>query len=75
MSTSLALMELTEEITTALDDKKKVTVGVCIDLKKAFDTINHNLLLKKLAHYWVRGVANNWLASYLSNRKQYVSID
>ena len=49
MSTSLALMELTEEITTALDDKK-VTAGVFIDLKKAFDTINHNLLLKKLAH-------------------------
>ena len=74
MSTSLALMELTEEITTALDDKK-VTAGVFIDLKKAFDTINHNLLLKKLAHYGVRGVANKWLASYLSNRKQYVSID
>ena len=54
---------------------KKVTVGVFIDLKKAFDTINHNLLLKKLAHYGVRGVANHWLASYLSNRKQYVSID
>ena len=50
-------------------------MGVFIDLKKAFDTINHNLLLKKLAHYGVRGVANYWLASYLSNRKQYVSID
>ena len=41
MSTSLALMEPTEEITTTLDDKK-VTAGVFIDLKKAFDTINHN---------------------------------
>ena len=53
-------------------DDKKVTVGVFIHLKKAFDTINHNLLLKKLAHYGVRGVANKWLASYLSNRKPYV---
>ena len=51
MSTSLALMELTEEITTALDDKK-VTVCVFIDLKKAFDTINHNLLLKKAGTLW-----------------------
>ena len=38
-------------------------------------SFNHNLLLKKLAHYGVRGVANNWLASHLSNRKHYVSID
>ena len=73
MSTSLALMELTEETTTALDDKK-VTVCVFIDLKNVFYTINHNLLLKKLPHYGVRCVANKWLASYLSNRKQYVSI-
>ena len=51
MSTSLALMKLTEEITTALDDKK-VTVGVFIDLKKGFDTINHNLLLKKAGTVW-----------------------
>ena len=65
MSTSLALMELTEEITTALDDKK-VTVGVLINLTKTLDTINHDLLLKKLVHYGVRGVANKWLASYLS---------
>ena len=45
MSTSLALLELTEEITSALDHKKS-TIGVFIDLKKAFDTINHGILLK-----------------------------
>ena len=73
MSTSLALLELTEEITSALD-KKKSTIGVFIDLKKAFDTIDHTLLLAKLRHYGVRGVANDWLSSYLENRMQYVSV-
>ena len=67
MSPSLALLELTEEITSALD-KKKSTIGVFIDLKKAFDTIDHTLLLEKLRHYGVRGVANDWLSSYLENR-------
>ena len=74
MSTSLALLELTEEITSALD-KKKSTIGVFIDLKKAFDTIDHTLLLPKLRHYGVRGVANDWRSSYLENRMQYVSFD
>ena len=71
MSTSLALLELTEEITSALD--KKSTIGVFIDLKKAFDTIDHTLLLEKLRQYGVRGVANDWLSSYMENRLQYVS--
>ena len=56
-------------------DKKKSTIGVFIDLKKAFDTIDHTLLLAKLRHYGVRGVANDWLSSYLENRMQYVSFD
>ena len=46
-----------------------------IDLKKAFDTIDHSLLLKKLDHYGVRGISNDWLKSYLSDRKQYVSFN
>jgi hypothetical protein len=74
MSTSLALLELTEEITTALDNKK-CTIGVFIDLKKAFDTIDHKLLIKKLNHYGIRGIANTWLTSYLQNRQQYVNLD
>ena len=71
MSTALALLEFTEEITSALD--KKSTIGLFIDLIKAFDTIDHTLLLEKLRHYGVRGVANDWLSSYLENRLQYVS--
>ena len=74
MSTSLALLELTEEITSDLYHKK-CTIGVFIDLKKAFDTIDHGILLTKLNHYGIRGVANNWLTSYLYNRQQYVNIN
>ena len=59
-STSLALLELIEEITTSLDNKK-ATVGVFIDLKKVFDTIDHNLLLQKLEHYGIRGISYDWI--------------
>ena len=49
-----------------------------IDLKKAFDTVDHELLVEKLNVYFVYGicgVANKWLPNYLTNRKQYVVID
>ena len=53
--------------------KPELTMGIFIDLRKAFDTISHTLLLQKLNHYGIRGVANEWIRSYLTNRKQYVS--
>ena len=58
MSTNLALLELVEELTSLIDKKNK-TIGVFIDLKKAFDTIDHDILLKKLDRYEVRGISNN----------------
>ena len=63
-----------EEISTAIDNKMS-TIGVFIDLKKAFDTINHNILIDKLEHYGVRGTANKWIMTYLNGRQQYVQID
>ena len=73
MSTSLAILELVENITTYIDDCKS-TVGIFIDLKKAFDTVDHDILIKKLDHYGIRGVANKWICSYLRNISQYVCI-
>ena len=53
-STALTLMELTEEISSAMDEKM-YTVGVFIVLKKAFDTIDHKLLIQKLQYFGIRG--------------------
>jgi len=64
-------MNIVEEITTAIDEKK-FTVGVFIDLKKAL--LDHKILLSKLSLNGMRGMALNWLRSYLNNRKQYVQL-
>ena len=70
-STTFALIEITERIKETIENKK-YGCGVFIDLRKAFDTVNHEILLKKLNHYGIRGTALLWFKSYLSNRKQYV---
>ena len=59
------------KITDAIDNNE-YTVGVFLDLAKAFDTVNHEILLKKLEHYGIRGIVNECFKNYLSNRKQIV---
>ena len=72
-STNHALINITESIRKALDSRKQAC-GIFVDLQKAFDTVNHNILLNKLHYYGIRGIVNDLLASYLNNRSQFVSI-
>ena len=72
-STNHALINITETIRSALDSKK-IAAGIFVDLQKAFDTVNHEILIQKLNHYGVRGTVNKWFLSYLTNRSQSVSI-
>ena len=67
-------MSLTEAIRNTLDNKC-FGCGILVDLQKAFDTVNHNILLSKLEHYGIRGCALQWFRSYLSDRKQCVSVN
>ena len=73
-STNHCLFDLTESIRKAIDGNK-FAVGVFVDLQKAFDTVNHTILIEKLKHYGIRGIANEWFKSYLTNRHQFVSIN
>ena len=61
-------------ITHALDNNE-FCIATFLDISKAFDSIDHNILLYKLSHYGVRGVALSWFRNYLFNRYQYVSCD
>lgn len=70
-STADALFHLIEYIYNSLDEKKLI-LNIQIDLRKAFDTVNHEILLTKLFSYGFRGFAHEWLRSYLSDRKQFV---
>ena len=63
-----------ENIRKALSDGN-IYCGVFMDLQKAFDTVDHQILISKSNHYGIWGVSNDWFKSYLSNGSQYVSID
>ena len=72
-STSHSTLLIADRIQQAIEDGK-YSCGIFLDFSKAFDTVNHNILLKKLDHYGIRGIAKDWFISYLSQRKQYVSV-
>ena len=75
-NTTQPLIQLMNKIYQGLDSETpEYTLGVFIDLKKAFDTCNIHILLSKLNHYGFKGISNKWFNSYLNNLTQYVEIN
>ena len=73
-STNHALINLTESIRQFLDEVS-FGCGIFVDLQKAFNTVDHEILLRNIEYYGIRGVCNYWFKSYLSDCKQFVSIN
>ena len=73
-STEHAILQLVNQITEAFS-QGKYTLGIFLDLSKAFDTVNHNILLEKLKAYGIQSENLKWFRSYSSNRKQFILYD
>ena len=72
-STEQAILEITDNLKWAIDNKQ-ITCGLFLDFSKAFDTVNHSILLAKLHAYGIRGMPLKWFENYLQNRLQYVKL-
>ena len=73
-STNHAIISIVDNIQRVVEEKE-FSCGIFLDFSKAFDTVNHEILIRKLENYGIRGITNDWFRSYLSNRKQYVYIN
>ena len=74
LSTTDAITDMLQFVYDKLDNGD-IVISFCLDFAKAFDTVNHNILLKKLEWYGIRGIPHDWFRSYLGNHSQYVSVN
>lgn len=70
----MAIAQLVDKVKNEVENNE-TSIGIFLDLSKAFDTIDHNILLYKLEHYGFRGITLEWFKSYLTNRKQFTSFN
>ena len=73
-STEYAAMEFTDKVFKDIEEQN-ISLTIFMDSSKAFDTLDHNILIKKLAHYGINGTPLEWFTSYLTGRSQFVEID
>ena len=72
---SQPVLHFSDKIYNSLNQKPSLaSLSIFIDLKKAFDTVDHNILLQKMDHYGIRGISNEWFQNYLADREQFVSV-
>ena len=72
-STMHTTLLIADKIQKAIEDGL-FSCGIFLDFSKIFDTVDHSILIRKLSHYGIRGITNDWFTSYLLNRRQHVSI-
>ena len=73
-STDHAILSIVDKIQKAIEERN-YSCGIFLDFSEAFDTVNHKILLGKLEHYGIRGIANDWFKSYLTDRQQVVVVN
>ena len=73
-STDFAIFNIIDKVQLAID-QGDVSCGIFVDLNKAFDTVDHAILIAKLDFYSIKGIAKDWFISYLTNRQQFVTVN